>query len=472
MQSSIFTGYINYASKATLSILMAFMLLFSTTVPKTEVKAKTVNPPFDLNCTINGDPKTRMGVDWYTNPGSHTSVLQVLAGAPKTPADFATGVLTFKDNAKYLSKINYSSVTIKLSFVRHKATATGLTAATTYSYRVGNATDGWSAIGTFATAPADNSSFQFIYAADTQASNYMYFDISSNTLINASKKVPKARFSLITGDLIDSLSGLEWEMNEWLTTMNAVWSKMPIVPVLGNHDNTRSQNFANHFNTAPLPSTIKTAMPGTVYSYEYGDALFFVLNSEVFSSTSDLNAMSSWMKKVAGASTKKWRIVAMHRGLYTGSAGYQADSTSKLLRKKLAPVFDSLHIDLVLQGHSHVYEVMGPVNAGKLVSGAVSGPKSAQIYNTTGGTVYFLNNTAGGKFYKPLTHAQMDANKAATGVSNYFSLFTGKLAQPRLQVFTCVTVASDSIKLNSYLVNYKTKALASQKPWDTFKIVK
>ena len=445
------------------------------------------NKPFNLNANINGSPKTRMGFAWYTNPGASESQLQVLAGVGKDSDDFqGAELLVFSATKKSLTKVNYTSETLKKSFDSFKAIASNLAPNTAYSYRVGNETNGWSDVCTFMTAPADKSAFSFIYVADTQASNTSNFKVTSNTLINAAKRVPNAKFTLITGDLVDNRLGMEWEMEQFLSTMKGVWSKMPLVPILGNHDSNYVDNFSNHFNTAPLPTGMKVAKPGTVYSFEYGDTLFMILNTELATSTAELDRMAAWMAKVANASTKKWKIAAFHRGLYTGSSSYQTDSVSKIIRKKFAPLFDKLKIDLALQGHSHVYEVIGPVKAGKLVSGAVSGVgaskkinangngKKGGVFNVKTGTMYFLNNAAGIKFYTPRTKAEMNSakNVTATGVSNYYSLFTGKLDQPKHQTFTCVNVSSSSLVLNTYLVNSSTGALIGQAPWDTIKIVK
>jgi len=445
------------------------------------------NKPFDLIVTVNGNPETQMGVAWFTYPGAKTSQLQLLVGVGKNAADFqGVGLLVFSATKKTIKDANYTSTKVKKSFESHKALATGLTADTAYSYRAGNTTDGWSDICTFTTASSDPKTFRFIYVTDPQASSTASFKVSANTLLNAAKRVPNAKFTLITGDLVDSRSGLEWEMEQFFGTMKSVWGTMPLVPVLGNHDNNANFNFSNHFNTAALPTGMTSAKPGTVYAFEYGDALFMILNTELFTNSAEMDRMATWMTKVANASTKKWKIAAFHRGLYTGSAGYQTDSVSKLIRKKFAPLFDKLHIDLALQGHSHVYEVIGPVKAGKLVKGAVSGVASdAKIhanangkkggrFDVTNGTLYFLNNAAGIKFYTPRSKADMNsaATVKASGVANYFSLFTGKLDQPKKQTFTCVNVSSSSLILNTYLVNASTGALVRNTPWDSVTIVK
>lgn len=75
----------------------------------------------------------------------------------------------------------------------------------------------------------------------------------------------------------------------------------------------------------------------------------------------------------------------------------------------MLPVFNELHIDVALQGHDHIYEVIGPVNnlTKTLVDGAVEEVetvvpggvrenmtgKQGGVFNVNEGTLYFLNNS-------------------------------------------------------------------------------
>lgn len=58
----------------------------------------------------------------------------------------------------------------------------------------------------------------------------------------------------------------------------------------------------------------------------------------------------------------KWRIATFHKTMFTGSKSHQSDKDEVRERAKMLPVFNELNIDLALQGHDHIYEVIGPVN--------------------------------------------------------------------------------------------------------------
>ncbi|MDP4183336.1 MAG: fibronectin type III domain-containing protein [Bacillota bacterium] len=416
-------------NKKLLSFVTSAAMALTITMSVIPVSAlDAVNKPFDVVATINGDTKTQMGLTWFTNPGSANSVLQVIEGNNKTASDFTGGVLKeYTDTKSALNNIAYDTNVTK-SYEDHKALATGLKPNTTYSYRVGNDTDGWSEIGTFTTAMQENSSFNFIYLTDTQAQNTSQFGISKNTIHQAITKVPSAKFILEPGDLIETSTtgGREWEWEQYFSTNQDVFYNIPFAPAIGNHDNNNNWNFSNHFNTASLPSGMTAAKPGTVYSFEYGNALFMVLNYEVYNSSSDLDAMANWMKSVASSSNKKWKIAVFHKAMYTGSGSHQSDSDAKIIRGKFAPLFDELHIDMAIQGHDHIYEVIGPVKNSKLVSGEVSGVtsdtaidpkgngKKGGTFDVTQGTLYFLNGAAGSKFYYPRSESEMNAAQSST----------------------------------------------------------
>ena len=48
-----------------------------------------------------------------------------------------------------------------------------------------------------------------------------------------------------------------------------------------------------------------------------------------------------------------WKIVSFHHSIYTVASHYNNDGTDR--RETLVPIFDELDIDVVLQGHDHVY---------------------------------------------------------------------------------------------------------------------
>ena len=96
----------------------------------------------------------------------------------------------------------------------------------------------------------------------------------------------------------------------------------------------------------------------------------------------------------------------------------------------MLPVMKECRMNLVLQGHDHCYEVIGPVDS----------------------TLYFIGATCGAKRYTPLTREEMDASKHIHHVENYFDLFQQPFAQPGAPSYTRVTVKKDYLLLETYKV--------------------
>ena len=147
----------------------------------------------------------------------------------------------------------------------------------------------------------------------------------------------------------------------------------------------------------------------------------------------------------------------------------------------MAPLFDSLHISLALQGHDHVYEVMGPIKNKALVAGSVTGQTAVPVdaranltgklggtFDVANGTLYFLDNSAGKKKYEPRSKLAMDTVEAGLGITNYFSFFTGRFGQTGEPTFSEVKVSTDSINISTYTVSDAGTATL----FDAFKVVR
>ncbi|MGV2787431.1 hypothetical protein GNF98_17385, partial [Clostridium perfringens] len=135
----------------------------------------------------------------------------------------------------------------------------------------------------------------------------------------------------------------------------------------GNHEN-KNYAFYEHFNVKQ-PGNAAT-ITGAYYSYDYSNAHFIVLNSNENSSEyANFSAEQvAWMKqdveqaKAAGAD---WIIVNIHKGPYTTS-NHATDSDiigANGVRNKIAPLMNELGIDMVLQGHDHIYARTKPIKS-------------------------------------------------------------------------------------------------------------
>ena len=136
-------------------------------------------------------------------------------------------------------------------------------------------------------------------------------------------------------------------------------------------------------------------------------------------------------------------------------------------RATLLPVMKDCKIDLVLQGHDHTYEVIGPVDpdSRKPQLSAISNQQSVAVdpvrnatgkkdgtYNVSDATLYFIGATCGAKRYTPLSREEMDASKHIHKIDNYFDLFTGMFGQPGAPSYTRVTIRKKDILMESFKV--------------------
>ncbi|MCS6935270.1 MAG: metallophosphoesterase [Chitinophagales bacterium] len=151
------------------------------------------------------------------------------------------------------------------------------------------------------------------------------------------------------------------------------------------------------------------------YSFDFGNVHFISLNSELgslFNAADDWTGVSpyftfttspmrDWLIQDLQANTKPWVIVFFHQPPYTdGShdAGNWWEVFMKAMRKNFAPIWEQYGVDLVMSGHSHVYE------RSYLVKGAYGDVADITLFN-------IVQNTSGreadgGAYIKYLQGAQ------------------------------------------------------------------
>lgn len=447
---------------------------YTVTVPKELVKGTDNGPlvrdvvwsftvkdspytPRLVSMTFNGDPKTGIALAWYTDQMTGT-VLQVVEASKMQGSEFperealvfngsAEAIKTFM-SAKDREKKKYTT------FISHRASAGNLKPGTAYKYRVGNGDDaGWSRIGSFTTDAAGNQPYHFIVGSDSQASKLSAFEKWQDTFRKAIDQIGDPKFLISVGDLVDN-GDLEEQWQWMLGVAQEELAQVPFVPVLGGHEvqdydgdeTTPNRNFYNHFNL-PLSAGVNGAHEGSIYSFEYGDALFLVINSqfegELKSNGKDVDwaddefwAQLDWMRLQVAKTDKKWKFVSLHKGPYSAgdNAGQWEDGRIQFYKKYLVPVFDEMGIDIVFEAHDHMYMRSYPMlndapmkNVPKDEQGRVLNPP---------GSIYLMPNSLGEKFYTKYP-----------GYNDYFAAIN---EQPFKKMFVDVSIADDVLKLTAY----------------------
>jgi 3',5'-cyclic AMP phosphodiesterase CpdA len=135
----------------------------------------------------------------------------------------------------------------------------------------------------------------------------------------------------------------------------------------GNHD---CVNADSKLQTGPYYDIFSLPMNGecggvpsqteAYYSFNYGKIHFISLDSE--DSPLEVNGpMVSWLKKDLAENNSDWLIAFFHHPPYTKgthNSDEKWDSYGSMvdLRENIIPILEAYGVDLVLSGHSHVYE--------------------------------------------------------------------------------------------------------------------
>lgn len=360
--------------------------------------------PAQLNVHVGNDAATEVNVTYTTVTDTSTVItIQKAEGG----------------DAMYFEGSSYQGIGGKYI---HEIAVNGLEPYTEYKYTVG---DGFNTYdGTFKTALAknDETTFTFAYLADTQVSNASNAKALGATLAKVNEKNPD--FVYLAGDVTDTNnneSQWEWLFNNdgiYATGGEDMFANSLIAVTQGNHDNNEMYQ---HINAPEEAGKI-------VYSFDYGCAKFIILNLEAAKSDEAARAQQEayLRQEVADAKANgQWTIVGFHKSLYTG-ASHITDSDIIAARTFWSPVFAELDVDLVLQGHDHVYSRGFVTENGENANPTVD--EEGNIQQPDNAPLYMVGGHAGGlKWYSkknytvsegdPLTlnYEFLDVNSTDTG---------------------------------------------------------
>lgn len=435
------------------------------------------------------DVTNSRGFTWYTVAASDTrSDLQVVEKTGASADFIGSAALTFTGTAAAVDTTDTTES--QAQEFMHKAEATGLDPDTTYFFRVGDADlNMWSETGTFTTSSGDGA-FTFLDLADPQAKKLDEALLAVNTFEAAVETVPDASFIVVNGDLVDTGSNEnEWD---WLfNNMSDVMLNFTIAPIAGNHEK-EPDSFFNHFNL--IPAEDSETSTGVYYSFDYSNAHFVMMNTNEYSfEYSDLSEdQVEWMQADIGTAKEegKWIIVVLHKGPYTTS-NHATDSGimgATGVRTLIAPMFAELGVDLVLQGHDHIYartkaiDENGNTDSPEIITEIVDG-ETVEYQVNPDGSIYLIPSTAGPKVYYQ--------NQEESLGGDYYDLFDvadeshadvygpdpsdpSRPVRSMVENFSSITIDGDKMTVISYEIDNGGLISDTTDPYiiDTFGIIK
>lgn len=303
----------------------------------------------------------------YSRPLSEGAIVPYLQMVGESRA-----TIRWLSGESYIGKLQYGEgsritqeVVEESSRKRHKVTLSGLKSDTRYSYRISDdGEDG--AIYTFVTAPISGSLRPLrlwiqgdpgYYRAETRK---VVMEAMRWMEENVRPGLPLFDLWISTGDSAYPSGSRSDYQRELFNAYPALLPHYPYIPVYGNHD-ARNNQFFKLF-TLPKGGELGGEPSGTehYFSQNSGELHLIFLDSTSQKLTNDAE-MARWLRADLRSNQQRWTLVFFHHPPYTkgshdsdsfiDSGGRMAD-----IRKEIVPILEMGGVDMVISGHSHVYE--------------------------------------------------------------------------------------------------------------------
>ena len=284
------------------------------------------------------------------------------------------------------------------AYYQYQADLTGLTPGTTYTYSiavdgqalVSSATDG-SPLHFTTEGPGR---FSFLALGDSGAGTPEQMQIAA--LMAAE---PGVSLLLHMGDLACDLGTYaQLEANYFAVYANLM-ERVPFFPAPGNHEYYTDQAAPYLAVHAPPTSGVPAQDTGRYYSFDWGDAHFTSLDSNLLGTASE-SRMLAWFDQDLQASRKLWKIVYFHHTPYP-SGHHLGDPICERALAVVNPIAERNGVQLVLNGHEHSYQRSMP-----LLNGLPAGRGLGTTYLITAGGGQALQNIG----QLPTTAIALDLN--------------------------------------------------------------
>jgi len=280
-----------------------------------------------------------------------------------------TNIVTSTTNGLTITKTNVVGAFRTNLFYLYEAALTGLKPAATYSYTVvicGTAT----AVHQFTTLSQNSDTVRFIAYGDSRSDPKVHRTLAKQFLAESPD------FILHAGDLV--MDGKDYSLwsKQFFQPVVDVIDRVPFLPAPGNHEEDL-KNYLAYFH-----------MPGKKrwYSFDAGPVHVLALDYHYTKSSDEQFkfACEDLLKSHA-----PWKVVFLHYPMFN-----YGHHNSAWGHEFYLPLFHRAKVDLVLSGHSHLYERFRPI-------APEARPGWAITFITTGGGGAEL-----GSFYEHPAHAR------------------------------------------------------------------
>jgi acid phosphatase type 7 len=293
-------------------------------------------------------------------------------------------VVRWRTDIPTTSKVQYGSaagalnqnVTDNASVTEHIIKITGLSPKTRYFYSIGS---------TATVYQGDANNYFETFPVAGQAGKYrfgVYGDCGTNSGIQASTRDRMVEYLgnnylnswLLLGDNAYSFGyETEYQSNFFNHYKDTFMKKSPLFPTPGNHDynndnfDRQNDHKVPYYDVFSMPTNAEAGglASGTqsYYSYDYGNVHFLSLDSygredQATRLYDTLGRQVQWIKADLAANQNKGWVVAYwhHPPFSQGSRNSEVDPEMTAIRQNFIRILERYGVDLIICGHSHIYE--------------------------------------------------------------------------------------------------------------------
>jgi hypothetical protein len=365
----------------------------------------TVVPAFGRHIAYGADPTTQIAVAWQV-PTAVASPYLLVGESPtslseRVPAEIRTVTTLVSDTSPVDSVPLVAPSTVTQYYVH--ALVDGLQPGQTYYYSIGNQPGGM-----FSTAPQGRTPFTFTAFGDHGVT---YDAIGTGNLILAQNPA----FHLHAGDVSYAESGGSglitdsYDPRVWdslFTEIDSASRRIPWQLAVGNHEMEAwysPDGYGAEYARWDFPGEVSSSTPSTYYSFIYSNVGVVSLDANDVSYEIPANfgysngAQTAWLNRtlaaLRGNPQVDFIVAYFHHCAYSTCTAHGCEGG---VQQYWAPLFDKYSVDLVINGHNHIFERTDPI-----IGGSPTGvtPSGSTIYPATQGTTYVCAGGGGVSLY-------------------------------------------------------------------------
>ncbi|MCL2030022.1 MAG: S-layer homology domain-containing protein [Oscillospiraceae bacterium] len=325
----------------------------------------------------------------------------------------------------------------------NRVTATGLDPDTDYAYRLSDGAE-WSKVKLFSTRNPDK--YAVIAVGDPQISpgDERTWNKALTMAVERADTLGGAAFAMSAGDQMNYANN--WEELAGYLSPKAMTS-LPFMTTVGNHDTQDQRSgsgYAGFVRGSLLPFTYNQpnlywpvewqslnndqGRGGGNFYFSYGNTLYISINSNI----KNVNSHEAFMEEaIASHPGATWRVALYHHDIYgvgshASTSGY-GDSVD--MQPTWGPFMDRHNIDIVVNGHDHIYGRSKFMKGDEVVLYQMPTvldrdhlgitEKNPGTYILPDGTLYMALGAAGTKRYDPYVSDWLAYTPGRINVSEY-----------------------------------------------------